>query len=969
MTTKKNDKNEFAKVNEQKSRKQKFSTFLSSAFLCLIVGGITSGVIGGMWVLSVIAAAPSLDVNQVYAPDASFIMDRDGNVIAELGVQRREWVQFDDIAPVMIDAILATEDARFFNHNGVDWTRTIAANIFNVQNMVGGADAGLQGGSTITQQLIKQSHLTDEQTIERKLQEMHLSIQLERVLSKEQIVEAYLNFSPFGGNIHGIQAASEFYFGKSVSDLTLSEAATLAGIVQAPNVWRPDWFADFAQMRRDTVLDLMVLHGYITPELRDLAAAEPISDKLVYSVNEFDRMDRYQSFIDVVLDEAETRFDINPFGGYRIFTTMDSEAQNLVYEIQNTNTHITWPNENTQTGIVFMETDTGKVRAIGGGSNDGERTFNLATHLERQPGSTSKPIFAYGAAMEYLGWGTGTMIDDELYAYRADGRIINNWDRQFRGRVSLRQAMDWSYNVPAVKAYNAVIDAYGPEVKADFITRLGIPVTPDEIHESMALGGVATGYSPLQMAAAYAAFGNGGTFNEPITIERIETSTGEVIYQSQHSERVMSPETAYLMTDMLHTAMTQGTGARGLVPSMFLSGKTGSSNFPDEIIQRYNMPWNAVRDAWFVGYSEYYTAAIWAGYEDTREGHFITVTSQTIPSYIFATLMSNLNPVGSGRPLRPENIVASSVELESGSVDGEVCMPSSITPTSFIRTELFISEMAPGCVSNRFSQPSAPTNLTVNAQGTTLAFNWNHIPNHTGFSRDELQSAIGRAVSLTAQTSFITDQLRNLNPSESEARSMLRQLDTFGGTEYVVFATLSNGSTRQLTTTRSNQASVDVSHSEMASFQSFHVRTRFSNQTSLISPPSNVVENANFGQEVEIDVPNMEGWSRAEVEEWAPYGITIQFMNEPSENIPEGYVVSTSPSDRVTLGQMLIVFISTGPEPVEDPEPEIDNPVNSEEIDEALEEPMEEILNIESSSRLFPNTFGQTVSILLNRLF
>ena len=499
--------------------KGRFSKISRITALGLIIGSLSAIAIGAVWVLGVLAGTPNLNVNQIYAPNSTFILDREEEMIAELGVQRREWVRFNDISPVMINAILATEDARFFNHPGVDWYRTIGAGLFTAEMIITGSDAGLQGGSTITQQLINQTHLLLEDgqrdtTFGRKLQEIYLSTQIERILSKEQIIEAYLNLSPFGGSVHGIQVASRYYFGKSASELTLSEAATLAGLVQAPNVWRPDWRPDNTQLRRDTVLDLMVLHGYITEDLATLAKAEPITDKLIYDETATaETSEVYQSFIDAVLTEVEQRFDLDPFSGLRIYTTMDREAQRFIHEIQNTNNHFVWPDNEMQSGIAFIDTQTGHIRALGGGTGDDERGFNLATQLERQPGSTSKPIFAYGAAFEHLGWGTGTMLNDELYAYRGDNRIVNNYDRRLRGRTTIRYAMEHSWNVAAVKAYNAVIDAAGPEAKANFISGLGIPVYANRdpyeggIHESMAIGGMRTGVSPLQMAGAYAAFG------------------------------------------------------------------------------------------------------------------------------------------------------------------------------------------------------------------------------------------------------------------------------------------------------------------------------------------------------------------------------------------------------------------------------------------------------------------------------
>jgi len=949
------------KVKKSKKGSSKLSIFIRVFALILMIGGIATIWVGTVWVRSVIADAPRLDVESIYAENSTFIYDRHGELVTELGVQRREWVRFNDISPVMIDAILATEDSRFFEHPGVDWFRTIGAGLFTAEVMITGSNANIQGGSTITQQLMKQSHLDDAQTFERKIQEIYLSMNIERVLSKEQIIEAYLNFSPFGGNVHGIQAAAQFYFGKSASELTLSEAATLAGLVQAPNVWRPDWRADNTQIRRNTVLDLMVLHGYITPELRDLAAAEPITDKLVYDeAATTETAVAYQSFIDAVLDEVHERFELDAFSGLRIYTTMDREAQRFVHDIQNTNNHIVWPNEDLQSGIVFMETQTGHVRAIGGGSNTGAREFNLATQLQRQPGSTSKPIFAYGAAFEYLGWGTGTMINDELYGYRDTGMIINNWDRRLRGRTTIREAMDMSYNVAAVKSFNAVVDAQGPEAKAGFISRLGFEVYADRpsneggIHESMAIGGVATGFSPLQMAGAYAAFGNGGVFNEPITIERIETSDGEIIYETAHSERAMSEETAYMMTDLLRTVMTQGTGTRANAPGMFLAGKTGTTDFPAEIMQQFNMPATAMRDSWFVGYSTQYTAAIWTGYTDTSRGQFLTQTTQAVPWDIFRTLMANLNTAGWELPVRPATVVPMAIELQSGNVDGEVFAPSGNTPGTFTRTELFVSGRGgPGQVSTQFTRPDTPTNFTASVSGTTLTFNWNHIGNRT-LNRSEAQAAFNRAYGARQGHTHMTEALRSLSPTEAEAQMMLNRIDSTGPTVYTVYARLANGNNVPLGNISENRLTIDVSFAELASFESFHVLARFENSRGVTSEASNVVSNTAFDENYtsEINIPNMVGWNIEEAREWANQNdVELETRFAASDDIEQGLIISTNPSTTIESGQTLTIIVSAGSGPGTPEVPDVPE-VPDENPDDMLDEPIEEIINLESSSWL-----------------
>jgi len=818
----------------------------------------------------------------------------------------------------MIDAIVATEDSRFFDHHGVDWSRFLKASISNATNIFSSGSGTTQGGSTLTQQLIKQTHLTSAREVNRKLQEIYLSMQLERELSKEQILEAYLNYSPFGGNIHGIQEASQYYFGTDASNLTLAEAATLAGIVQLPNAWRPDHFAYQTETRRDIVLMLMVDHGYISNETATLAAAQPITDKLAYLETEINDQDKLQPFIDAVIRETQTRFELNPYDGLDIYTTMDREAQIYIHDLQNTNNVIIWPDE-LKSGIVFMETATGEVRAIGGGASDDELTFNFATQTQRHPGSTAKPIFAYAAAIEYLNWGSGTILNDELHAY-PDGQIINNYTREYHGRMTIREALNQSWNVPAVKAFEEVVDQVGPEQLAEFVSNLGIEVSTsgdDPLRPSDALG--AREVTPLQMAAAYAAFGNGGIYNEPMFIERIVTADGEVIYgaEKQTSHRAMSEETAYIMTDMLHTVMTNGTGQQANVSGMFLSGKTGTTNISAEDRRNHGItdP-NAMRDSWFIGYSSEYTASIWTGYERTTAQQFITSQTQRVPWDVFRNVMTNLNPTTT-RPTRPSTITQATVETISGD-DGTALLASSSTPTQFRATELFVSGSQPTTSSTRFQQLPAPQNFRGEVNGTNLSFSWDHVSGHT-LSYERAQSAFNNAKNMRQNVTHMTDALRNLNPTEAEAAMMIRQIEAIGGTVYTVYATTTNGNEVALETTSDNSITFTRSLGDLAGYTGFFVRARFERHTALASERSNII---NINNSIEtIDLPPMTLWTQEQVENWAnENGITLNFDYSPSDTVGIGLVISTNPVGSIPVGGTLTVILSTGfEEPIETP--------------------------------------------------
>lgn len=888
---------------------QSFGTILKGFLLIGLLGGIAAMMIGGFIILKTIETAPELDISKIYATESSYIYDMDGNVIDELGIQKREWVTYNEISPVMIDAIVAIEDSKFFEHHGVDLQRFLVAAITNLKS----SDFD-QGASTLTQQLMKQSHLSSEKTIARKIQEIYLSMQIEKVLTKEQIIEAYLNFSPFGGSINGIQKAAEYYFGKDASDLTLSEAATLAGIVQRPNAFRPDEYPDATEQRRNIVLQLMVKHGYITEDMATLAAAKPITDMLVYKTSGVDDKTKYQSFIDAVLNEVQDKYGLDPYAGLQIYTTMDPMAQELVYTVQTTNEAYNWSNTEfkgsyLQSGIVFMETKTGKIRAIGGGATEGERTYNLATQLQRQPGSTAKPIFAYGPAIEYLQWGSGTTINDEHYAYQnGSDQMVHNYNNIYQGRMTIRYALDKSLNVPAVKSFNAV----GADKVKEFALGLGMPVEDeDPLYESTAIGGVETGFSPLQMAGAYAAFGNGGTYNEPITVEKIILSDGTTVYADQKSEKAMSEETAYIMTDMLNSVMTSGTGTKANVTSMYLSGKTGTTNFPEEIREKYNMPSNAIRDSWFVGYSSEYTASIWTGYTDTSQGEYIDNSTQAAPWYVFKYLMSRLNTTDNTPPTRPSTVVEVTIEQESGSEDGEVYLASSLTPPAYKSTELFSASNQPSQVSNRFQQLDTPQNLTGSYNGSQLQLNWDHIKNYT-LDVNYVNELIGRYKSITPNCSKLS-KCTKLDFPESDLYMMKKQLTTIGATAYDVFAKDWNNTEVYLGTTGDNSFTRDMTISEMSNYTEFYVRAKYENFGALSSNNSNIVKINCDNCSKPVNVPNMAGWTKADAQNWGTTnGVNITFTEQPSNSVAEGIVISNNPnSGTVSQGGSITVVIAS----------------------------------------------------------
>lgn len=896
------------KSRNRRTKSQRIKRFFIGAFSVLSVLVVLGGLTGWICFKQLIKEIPDLDISLIYGDELSVIYDKEGQIISEFGLEKRSWIEYDDISPVLIDAFVATEDSNFFKHSGVDFKRLAVAMVTNV---LYGDD---QGASTITQQLIKQTHLTSVKSFERKAQEMVLSWELERTLSKEQIIEAYLNYSYFGAGLYGVEKAAQYYFGVSASEVNLAQASTLAGLVQRPEAYRPDKFPDLAEDRRRIVLTLMVRHGYITDEEKEAVLQDPLSDLLWCETLAIDNRDKYQSFLDVVLTEVETKYGLDPRKGLEIYTTLDPAAQEMVYDLQHPDLSldydIEWSAE-MQSGIVLMETQTGEIRAIGGGYHeDGiQRSYNLATQLQRQPGSTAKPIFAFGPAIEYLNWGTGTTVNDELYTYQ-DGseKIIHNYTLEYLGRMTIRHALNKSLNVPAVKAFNAV----GAERVQTFAENLGF--TFDEaLYEPAAIGGVEVGFSPLQMAAAYAAFGNGGTYYEPITVTKIVTQEGKEITANQTQTRAMSEETAYLMTDMLHTVMTDGTGRSANVEGMYLSGKTGTTNFPTAIATQFDLPSTAIRDSWFVGFSSQYTAAIWTGYDDASTGQYITSSTQSMPWKVFNRLMTAFNTAGNEAPNRPSGIVEVEIEKESGQQDGEVYLSSELTPSSYRQTELFTASHQPTEPSSRFTQIGQTDAFTGESVQEGFVFHWNPV-GLASFIESELEAQIQVVTKLGTNATYLRD-LPVIDSSESELRMLLRQIQAVGQTIYEVMGQTYTGESISLGTTSQTQFTLQgKSLQELSNFTSFILYAYYEKTPEMKHEISEPIQVSCETCLKPVELPNMVGWTGEQVQQWATeHGreVTLEEQTFPTE-VAE-VVIETRPNQGILnpMDTLVIVFAKT----------------------------------------------------------
>ncbi|MGH1284734.1 PBP1A family penicillin-binding protein [Bacillus toyonensis] len=626
-------KNQTEETNKEKKPKKKGSFFKKFLIGCLLLSIV--GLVAGVSAFFVMVKdAPKLDKSKLVNPLSTKFLDKNGDFFYEYGAEKRTHVTYDQIPKVVENAFLATEDSRFYDHNGIDFKRTTKA---VMENVTGGF--GSQGGSTITQQVVKNYFLTMEKTAKRKVQEWYLSYKLEQQYSKHEILEMYLNKINLGNRSYGIATAAQKYYQKDLKDLQLHEAAMLAGLPQGPNIYDPTKpeNVERATNRRNIVLTLMNRHGYITKEEMNNAIKIPVTEGLKKS--ELTEM-KFQAFLDAVVKEVEKEYpDVNiGSDGLTIHTTLDRGAQEYAEQIMDGNL-IKYPNDQFQGSFVFMDTQSGEVRAIGAGRKESKSTFkghNMAVDLKRQVGSTMKPIFDYGPAIENLQWSTYHQLNDSEYTY-SDGTKIKNATGNFKGDVSLREALKKSLNIPALKTAQAV----GIPKAKEFAEGLGMTFKDGIAHESTAIGSNES--SPLDVAGAYAAFGNDGVYNKPHFVKEVIFPDGKKKSFKPKEQRAMHDHTAYMVTDVLRDVVKPGSGGTGptaYVSGFDVAGKTGTQNFDARDVKKYGIPADANRDSWFAGYTPQYTMAVWTGYEKNGPENYISDRYTKIAQQMFQVMMS-----------------------------------------------------------------------------------------------------------------------------------------------------------------------------------------------------------------------------------------------------------------------------------------------------------------------------------------
>ena len=873
-TPKKNTTKSVGKLEKtKKAVKRKGSKkllIIKIVLIALLAFIIISSVVIGLFFSMIVSNAPEFDPQNLYTQESSIVYAPNGDEIAKLGSEKREKITYNDLPQVLIDAIVATEDSTFFQHNGFNAARFLKASIGQIFGGSGG------GASTLTMQVSKNAYTSDVSSgfegIKRKFTDIYISIfKIEKAYTKEEILEFYVNSYYMGGGAYGVEQACQNYFGKSVSDINLAEAALLAGIYQAPGSYDPTLFPEKTEERRQIVLNLMVRHGYITEEEREIASALTV-DKLISKkkVDGNDEVDpRYKDFIDTVVEDVQKKTGgLSPYTTpMLIYTTMDPTKQEYVTNLMNGN-NFNWENDKVQAGIAVIDNNTGAIVAIGAGRKREGLDYNYATMIKRQIGSTSKPLYDYGPLIEYENASTYHLYYDEPYTY-SGGTPIRNWDNGYNGLITMREALRVSRNIPALKAFQ---ENKNENVK-EFVTSLGLsPELEDgSLHEAHAIGAY-NGESPLTVAAAYSAFANGGYYTEPYTFTKIVYRNSDEVYEYKPvTTKVMSDSTAYMVADMLVTTSGWATGFNS-VNGVSFGSKTGTSNYSDEIMAQYNLPGNAVNDLWVAGICRDYATAVWYGYDEISSEYYNHGNGNTA---LYSQLIKG---VFTGTPsfTRPNNVVSVTVEKDS---PGNGLLPSQYTPDSMKTTELFKSGTEPTQVSTRFAPLPDVSGLTASVNGNRISLSWNGIGTPNALSTDYLSG-------------LYKDTCKNVSACVSSIIGTDQSV--LGNVNYQVYLKNNDGSLRLLHGTTDTKSSESIPSGNSATFV---VKASYSNYGAL----------ASNGVEIKVDLSGVAREIKAGLNGSSNVTASVGSYNDPGVKVTEnGSDVTSHATIKISVNGQLV---------------------------------------------------------------
>lgn len=654
------------------------ASLIKRILLWAVLIGLVMLVLGSFLFAYYASQAPAFSEEKLKDPIPARVYDKDDNLVTTLYQgQKRELVEIENVPGQMTDAVLAIEDDRFYEHGAIDFIRLGGAVLSNLTD-----GFGSEGASTITQQVVKRAFLTAEKTIERKAQEAYLAYRLEQEYSKDEILEMYLNKIYYSDGIYGVRTASLYYFDKELEELNLAESAYLAGLPQLPNRYNLYVDAEQGTKRAHTVLYQMLNHERITQEQYDEAVETDITANLVERSEE-ERADiepedpEYASYINVIKQELQTNDKFEGMelsealaSGLDIYTNMDADIQVQLQGMADNEDYYYNPkfkSEHFNIASTILDTETGNLVAITGGRDYREVVNHNQALVAKNAGSTMKPFLAYGPAIENMKWRTDHKIEDE-YEYSPKGyeNTIYNYDMQDHGEVTMRDALRQSFNIPAVKTFETVKEEAGENAPREFAENVGLDYSEkDEGNYTLSfndvLGGSQSTFTPLQMAEAYSSFGNGGTYNEAQAIRYVETDEGETIEFESESRQAMEDYTAYMITDMLKgTFESYGSADYIQMDGLNIAGKTGTTSYSRELREEYNLPDNAAKDAWMIGYTPEYTMSVWTGFTATEEGgetSFVGQDEQITPQWFFRDIMQSISTYNGQDFQQPDSVI------------------------------------------------------------------------------------------------------------------------------------------------------------------------------------------------------------------------------------------------------------------------------------------------------------------------
>lgn len=623
-------------TDEERDEEQRSGGLVKKIILSIVGVVVLLFVAGAALFFYYASSAPKISQSELASQNGTTIYDSQNRVISRLGLQKREYAKDSQVPTTLKHAVVSIEDRRFYKHHGVDPIRIVGAATANIF----GRSDGMQGGSTLTQQLVKLSVFStaaSDRTFKRKAQEAWLAINVERHFSKNQILDFYINKVYMGNGVYGMQTAAQYYYGKDLNQLSLSQLALLAGMPQSPTYYNPlSTNTQAATRRRNEVLNAMVRSKYITQAQADKAAQESITADLDSShgntsngdVNVDEKV--IDPYIKEVLADLQSK-GYNPYNdGLQVHTNIDLAAQKHLYTAANDT--VPFQSNQMQAGVTVTDPHNGQVVAMLGGRHTGNVVYGLnrAVQTNRSSGSTAKPLMDYGPAIEYLQWPTFKAVQDTKFYYPGTSIALHDFDNKYKGTMTMRAALVQSRNVPAIRTLQDV----GIKRATTFLNGLGISQKKPYTLQN----GIGLYISPLQVSAAYAAFANGGTYYEPYYISSITTQDGNVKRFSSKGHRAMNKATAYMMTDMLKGVFTdsQGSGREANISGVNQAGKTGTTNYPGG-----NQ--SGVMDSWMAGYTKNYSIAVWTGYDRPQSASPISDTYTNSAQWLYKDEMQYLD--------------------------------------------------------------------------------------------------------------------------------------------------------------------------------------------------------------------------------------------------------------------------------------------------------------------------------------